>query len=223
MNGKKFLMKIALIDNMNNNFFAIARYFHELKIEADLFLIPDRSNFHFDPRHDTWHNLNDCEWIKEFPITSNWKNYYLPIGTYLNKTFKKYDKLIACGASIGLLWRAGLKADIFIPYGSDLYNLPFAHKYDLGTDIKSVFHKFITTKRRAKSQKKGIISAKKIISNTNWKIAQDALLELKCNAINLPRIMVYKENIPHKIRSKYGWLKKKRFYSFFPNSPYLEN
>mgnify|MGYP001407938024 FL=1 len=35
-------MRVALIDNMNNNFFSLTRYFRDLGVDADLFLIPDR-------------------------------------------------------------------------------------------------------------------------------------------------------------------------------------
>lgn len=41
-------MKIALIDNMNNNFFAVTRYFRDLGIDAHLFLIQSESQ-HFTP------------------------------------------------------------------------------------------------------------------------------------------------------------------------------
>ena len=118
-------MKIALVDNMNNNFFALARYFKDLGVETDLYLIPGRNYFHFDPKEDTWQNLEKEFWIKDFPFTYQASSYTRPIKRTISRTFGKYDKIIACGPSLGLFYRSDIFVDLFIPYGSDLFNLPF--------------------------------------------------------------------------------------------------
>ena len=50
--------KIALIGNMNNNNFALMRYFLDLGADVDLFLLADDgigSLAHFHPSCDTWY------------------------------------------------------------------------------------------------------------------------------------------------------------------------
>ena len=50
-------MKIALLGNMNNNNFALLRYFRDLGVEADLLLMLDDgvdNLSHFSPESDTW-------------------------------------------------------------------------------------------------------------------------------------------------------------------------
>ena len=46
-------MKIALIGNMNNNFFSMLRYFRDLGMDATLFLFKNEQA-HFLPKYDTW-------------------------------------------------------------------------------------------------------------------------------------------------------------------------
>jgi hypothetical protein len=40
-------MKIALVDNMNNNYFAFARYLKDLNIDVHLYTIPNHHMKHF--------------------------------------------------------------------------------------------------------------------------------------------------------------------------------
>ena len=50
-------LKIALIGNMNNNNFALLRYFRELGADVVLYLMSDDgkgNSSHFSPEHDTW-------------------------------------------------------------------------------------------------------------------------------------------------------------------------
>jgi len=121
---------------MNNNFFVFARYLRDFGVEADLFLIPERKFYHFDPKEDTWFNIEDFNWIKEFPISYSWKSFLRTNKNILQKTFSKYDRIIACGYSVGLLNEAGIRIDLFIPYGSDLINIPF-FKFSSKITLKS--------------------------------------------------------------------------------------
>jgi glycosyltransferase involved in cell wall biosynthesis len=50
-------MKVGLIGNMNNNNFALLRYFHDIGIDTDLLLMTDDgvgALAHFSPESDTW-------------------------------------------------------------------------------------------------------------------------------------------------------------------------
>lgn len=209
-------MKIALIDNMNNNFFALTRYFRDLGIEADLFLVQNKSHAHFCPDQDTWENLSGVGWIKEFPVSYHWSSYIKPIASLLNKEFCGYDKIIACGLALGLLMRAGIKVDLFIPFGSDLFHFPFPKSYKLGGFAGKINPLAIFYYYRAFWQIKAIRSARLIISNTNWKVAQDAIDSLSCKAVNLPRVMIYKKGAAGPRSDRFAWLCNHDFVVFSP-------
>jgi len=209
-------MKIALIDNMNNNMFALTRYFRALGINADLFLIPNSSHQHFAPEQDSWADLEGVSWIKEFPLSYNWKNYLMPVKHLLRNEFSAYDKVIACGPSLGLLHRAGIRVDLFIPYGSDLYNLPFFSKQVCSSKPFKLAFVFFLILYRCYVQKKGIRNAKCTISNANWKVAQQAVDRIGCSSVNLPRIMICKETLPAKAFNEFDFFKKHDFVVFSP-------
>jgi glycosyltransferase involved in cell wall biosynthesis len=209
-------MKVALVDNMNNNLFALARYFRQLGVDADLFLIPDSSHLHFAPKKDTWQELKKVSWLKEFPISYHWKNYLRPIHRLVRREFSAYDKVVACGPSIGLLHRAGIKVDLFIPYGSDLYNLPFCNKQIRSYKLFKLVFVYFLILYRCSLQKKGIQNSKSIISNANWKVAQQAVDRLGCQSTNFPRIMIYKEELPPRAFEKFAFFQKHDFVLFSP-------
>ncbi|MDC0156988.1 hypothetical protein OAK38_04430 [Verrucomicrobia bacterium] len=209
-------MKIALIDNMNNNMFALARYFRALGIDADLFLIPDSSHQHFAPEQDSWESLEGVQWLRKFPLSYSWMNYLLPVKHLLRKELSAYDRVIACGPSLGLLHRAGIRVDLFIPYGSDLYNLPFIRKQISNSRPFKLAFVFFLILYRCYLQKKGIQNAKSIISNANWKVAEQAVDRLGCRSVNFPRIMIHKEELPRRAFEKFGFFKKHDFVVFSP-------
>lgn len=207
-------MKIALVDNMNNNFFALARYLRDLGCEVDLYLIPNRKHKHFDPQADTWQDVSNMSWIKEFPLSYHPITYVRSTRSILCKSFASYEKIIACGASLGLFYRAGISVDIFIPYGSDLLGLPFftfklsCSLFDLSRSALLKYSSF--------AQKRGIQQSKRIAVNTNWHLAKQALDKINRTAINIPRVMIYKEDYPAKTNNKYTWLSSYDFSVFSP-------
>ena len=114
--------KVALIGNMNNNFFVLQRYLLDNKIDCDLFILPYEPN-HFLPINDTWD-----EQIFKKHYFLKWGNVELFTSTTkqdILNTFKEYTNFIACGTSMAYLNKAKIRVDLFIPYGSDLYELPF--------------------------------------------------------------------------------------------------
>lgn len=186
-------MRIALVDNMNNNFFALGRYLRDLGHDADLFLIPKNSTPQFHPQADTWSNVDKLSWIKSFPISYGSLNYLKP-SPALKNCFAGYDHVIACGDAVGLLALNGIRLDLFVPYGSDLFHTPFIDSYE---NRSGFFRKFVGRafdRRRANWQMKGIQDSLNIICNTNWERAKKALDSLGVTATNLPRVMVYEES-----------------------------
>ncbi len=176
---------------MNNNFFALARYLRDLGHEADLYLEREGTIDHFHPRNDTLDDVNELRWIREFPTPYHWKSYWLDSGRKLQNVFARYEKIIACGASVGILFGARIQTDLFVPFGSDLIQLPFgSNRTYRGSTLRKLLTKKIYS-RISRWQALGIQKSKAVICNTNWKLASTALCRLGVEAINLPRIMVY--------------------------------
>ena len=192
-------MKIALIDNMNNNFFSIARYFRDMGIQADLFLIPNSTPILFLPENDSFDDVKKSEWIKFFPIGYGFLDYIFPRNNILKKTFREYDKIIACGQSIGLLSRANVKVDLFIPYGADLFNFPIFQIDKVSRKITRFLPSLIMALLRSKYQKIGIKSAGATIINMNWGVAKEAIEKLNVKFVNLPRLMIYENPNPTQV------------------------
>ena len=185
-------MKIALVDNANNNFFAITRYFRDLGVDAHLYTISKSKKSHFEPENDTFKDVLDCTWIRKFPISYKWYNYFVPIKRKLS-IFKKYDYIITCGRATGLFERAGFKTDLFIPFGGDLFNEPFL-RFPQYKEIVKFIPRLLIRLFASHWQSKGITNSKFVLSNTNWETAENALKTLNKQAINLPRLMIYLEN-----------------------------
>lgn len=184
-------MKVALVDNMNNNFFAIARYLRDLGADAHLYLIPNSSHSHFDPQADTFHDLKHVDWIKAFPFDYSVRSIFKLKGKLFN-IFHDYDYVIACGQSVGFLYASGIEVDMFIPYGSDLYDIPFFRSPDFCNPVKYLAQCLVRF-LRSSIQSKGIKRSATVISNTNWVMAEKAATKLGVRSTNLPRLMIYPE------------------------------
>ena len=115
-------VKIALIGNMNNNFFVLARYLRDEGFNCSVFALPYEPA-HFSPISDS-NSEEDIKLVQILP----WGNAHdlldLSSGT-INAVFEQYNFFIACGTAPAFLTKAGITVDLFIPYGSDLYLLPF--------------------------------------------------------------------------------------------------
>jgi hypothetical protein len=119
MSNKK---RVALIGNMNNNFFTLCRYLRDLHFDAILYILPYDPK-HFLPGADTFKS-DYAPYVKTLP----WGNPYElrhVTKSEVRKEFRDYDFLIGCGTAPAYLAKAGMKLDLFIPYGSDLYHYPF--------------------------------------------------------------------------------------------------
>lgn len=158
-------MKIAVINNMNNNAFSLVRYLRDLGFDADLLLIDEEVN-HFSPTNDCFDN-SFLEYTKQL-TWGGIKKYYLTSSNKIKKNLVGYDFIICWGLIPAYLEKAGIKADVFIPYGYDAYNLPFLFK-NFKINLKSFFFE-IYKLFIFKKQRKGIIKSKLImIQNKSYK------------------------------------------------------
>ncbi|MBT5073835.1 MAG: hypothetical protein HOM63_08945 [Kordiimonadaceae bacterium] len=115
-------MRVALINNMNNCFFAIARHLRDRGIDAHLFVQKDIPE-HFHPSADTFDDS-----YKNYTHYYEWSGIDDLKETYIDtirKDMEGYDFLIGCGDVPAFMRMAGLKLDLFIPYGADMFYLPF--------------------------------------------------------------------------------------------------
>lgn len=131
--------KVALIGNMNNNFFTLCRYLRDLDFEAILYVLPYDPQ-HFLPSADTFKE-NYVEYVK----TLSWGNPYelRHVTTVeIQREFGNYDYLIGCGTAPAYLSKAGMRLDLFIPYGSDLYHYPFFNLFSPDKLLKYVLSLF---------------------------------------------------------------------------------
>lgn len=185
-------MKIALIDNMNNNFFAFARYLRDLNIDADVYTISTVSK-HFDISADTFIKKSQLAYVKEFPCAVKNKSWLFFDKNKIFDQFKDYELIISCGVSSAYLERAGVFSDIIIPYGSDLYDIPFRnYRFEISLDfIRSIFWK-----HQAKYQIKAYNKTKILVSDDGYELYATALekLNLKCLNVGIPMLYNF-ENI----------------------------
>lgn len=178
-------LKIALIGNMNNNFFVLQRYLLDQGISCHLFILPDEPE-HFLPENDSWkNNISDLytrlNWGKVSDFSSISKEQ-------IKNQFKEYSNIIACGPIIAFLSKAGIRIDVFIPYGSDLYSLPFSYP---NNPIKWL-NKFLFNK----SIRKGIKDSKCISLADNSEQLFSPLKKIGFNGkmVNSGVPMVYSES-----------------------------
>ena len=115
-------MKIGIIGNMNNSYFSLARYLRDEGYNCELLIFKNEPE-HFDPSFDTFTNN-----YKSYCKKLTWgdpANFLSQDLSIVKKDLEPYNFLIGNGPAPGYAARVGRKLDIFIPYGYDLYSLPF--------------------------------------------------------------------------------------------------
>jgi hypothetical protein len=140
-------MKIGLIGNMNNNNFALMRYFRDLGADAHLLLFANDGTgtlSHFKPEADTWFIDRWAPYIHQtdiingpvaglsFPLSWLMGYRYLllhklgrqdswtpPVSKrQIRRAYEGYDRLVGSGIAPAMLYRVGRALDIFYPYGT---------------------------------------------------------------------------------------------------------
>jgi glycosyltransferase involved in cell wall biosynthesis len=214
-------LKIALVDNMNNNFFSIARYFIDMGIDTTLYLIPGSIDEHFLPQNDTFKDIRTMDWIKYFPSSYSWSDSIFPRVKEIHSEFSKYDHVIACGFSVGLLHHSGIRISLFIPYGGDLCNTPFIRVPNFRQIIKAIPRTLVNI-ISSRMQSGGIRDSNYVITNRSWEVLENSLKRLKIEkyrveVVNLPRLMIYPEDCNHKISKKWDFMSNYDFIVFSPS------
>lgn len=119
------IKKIALVGNMNNNFFSIARHLRDNGMDAHLFYNGQILGSHFHPAADTM-KLSDLDFVHDV----NWfvNSFYDGRVEQVRKDLEGYDIFIAQGDEAALLNKAGFPIHVYYPYGSDIYKYVWLRK-----------------------------------------------------------------------------------------------
>lgn len=113
-------MRVALIGNMNNNHFAMMRYFRDLGVEAYLFIFANEAS-HFQPKCDTYEYEKWAKYIIQTHIRGgDFKQYLTLSSNYLYNLFTGFDFYIGNDYSPAYLSKAGIRLNIFLPYATGI-------------------------------------------------------------------------------------------------------
>ena len=116
-------MKIGILGNMNNMYFSLARYLADEGYDCEL-LVFNNEPSHFHPTADTFEShpgvvIKQLTWGDAAHFFKNRRQVYADL--------QPYSFLIGNGTAPAFLHSIGRVLDLFVPYGSDLYQLPFGH------------------------------------------------------------------------------------------------
>jgi hypothetical protein len=199
---------------MNNNGFAIMRYFRDLGVDAFLlpYLTDGTENLaHFATEMDTWYVKRWAPYIKPLNLPNSTKAVFgqlrgfklPPTRRKIEKIFANYNYFIGSGIAPILFERIGWKLDIFFPYGT---GIEFYGDIEFYRKKKSLTLSSLVYQSLRKLQASGIQHSKYCL-NAELSITKDSFDEIgkpfKCIAIP----MVYNRedtngiNIPERISS----------------------
>jgi hypothetical protein len=214
---------------MNNNNFALMRYFRDLGVDAHLLLYKNDgqgSLSHFKPEADTWEIDQWAPYIHQteipnapiaafdFPVSLilasraallSWlgksETWLKPVSRRkITATYGGYNKIIASGISPATLRRVGICLDIFYPYST---GVEFLRAGEFEVRAKEFFGiNLAVISKIAQLQGKGICEAKKVI-NYEMGLTHDILVNLGVSPYKLAIPIVYnKEKLPDSPPSK---------------------
>ena len=158
-------MRVALLGNMNNNHFNLARYLRDRGVDAQVFMF-DKDHSHFHPSNDSL----DAS-FEDFIHRLDWgpsKSFYNTHKRDILAVIDGFDAVFGCGAAPAYLAKANRRLDLFLHYGEDLYGLPF---YSLGggRSLRQKVRRYMLSR----CQRRGIetarfIATQSIITDEAW-------------------------------------------------------
>jgi glycosyltransferase involved in cell wall biosynthesis len=115
-------MKIGILGNMNNMSFALTRYLRDMGYDCELLIFKDEPE-HFHPSNDT-----DNSGYKTYCKKVEWgdpADFLKQDFSVVAKDLAPYGFLIGHGPAPAYVTKVNRNLDVFMPYGYDLYSLPF--------------------------------------------------------------------------------------------------
>ena len=128
------MKRIALVGNMNNNFFAITRYLRDKGHDAHL--LYRLAMPHFQPLADSYGNdyesfCHQIDWLENGFHNADMEE--------VKKALKGCEFDIGQGDEAAVAYKAGFNIDVYYPYGSDVYKYAqLPQEYALKSKIKSL-------------------------------------------------------------------------------------
>lgn len=195
-------MKIAFVGNMNNNNFAMMRYFRDLGADAHLLLCRndgEGSLSHFRPELDTWaphlwsdyiHNLN-FDNSSTAVLGNPLKLKIPPTKRQMRKELSGYDIYIGSGATPAIFGRLGLQLTVFYPYATGIEHVA-THEYE------SEYNKWLIKRPVLSAMKRRQISGIRragICINSELGLTESIFRSLGVKTTLLPTPQIYNEGI----------------------------
>lgn len=180
--------KIALIGNMNNNFFSMMRYLRDKGYDARLFIFLNESK-HFAPECDTWEIDKWRPYIEYLNVSDSQYAIFSKKILKLKQKFDEYDIIIGCGIVPAIFYKIGIRLDIFIPYAYGIEYLNF--RFNLRNPLKYIIDFYVK-----QFQIQGIKRVKYVItsdySNKNAEIFES--LNIKPEKLAIPMLYLKDNN-----------------------------
>jgi hypothetical protein len=183
-------MKIALIGNMNNNNFAMMRYFRDLGADAHLLLYSNDGKgtlSHFTPEADTWEIERWSSFIHQtdipnaliaaldFPISTLiglWSKMRRIAGyqdspgcavtrAQIRRAYYGYDRLIGSGSTPAALSRIDRELDVFYPYS---LGVEFLGAHHFRSSLRGPLYRRYLYNAVRRQQLRGISHARCVVS-----------------------------------------------------------
>lgn len=207
-------MKVAFVNNMNNNFFSMVRYLRDRGIDAHLFIF-DELYKGFFPQADTFDDVAKLDYIHVVSQVT-FRDFFNPFSLKVRKGIKElkaalseFDLVFACGL-LAFFERAGFQVDVFIPYGGDAYQLTDMFNYSR----KKYFPYSSMMRYMMKYQRRAIQKTRVIASfASNDLHVGDALVNLGRQWIDWNMAMIYPVSCPDKI-NRWSFLNEHDFVLF---------
>lgn len=207
------MVKVAFINNMNNNFFSLVRYLREKDIDAHLFIFDEVFNFVIEA--DTFDDLNQLTYVHSIGKI-NFRDFFNPFSLKVRRAIKSlkqelkdFDVIFACGM-LAFFERAGIKIDVFMPYGGDAYQLTDLFNYSR----KKYFPYSFLMRYIMKYQCRAIQNVRTVVSfASNDLHVGDALTRMGRHWIDWNMPMIYPIECPINLNT-WGFLRAHDFVLF---------
>ena len=182
-------MRVALIGNMNNNFFSIMRYLRDLGLDAHLFMYENQYE-HFKPEKDTYKIDKYRPYIHTLPVVENVKGLLFLDKKRVKEIFREYDFFIGSGFAPAIFYKIDMTLDIFIPHDDGIEhttNIPL----NLRRLLKKIARGYVINLQVKGLQK----NTTKIIASAIQEVTNNTLKRLDLTKKNIKKYvpMVYLE------------------------------
>jgi glycosyltransferase involved in cell wall biosynthesis len=202
-------LSVALVGNMNNNFFALARYLRDSGLDAVLMPFANEDD-HFSPLSDIYPDSAGVDVI-QLPVVG-----FLHVVTrrrQLRRILAPFDFVVGCGMAPAMCTVIGRRLDVFAPYGSDLSELSVYNRTNLRPwfsglprfvrSVLAVAGPFVTF-----LQRRGIAKCRAVHMCSSPPIHEELVEDLPGNGVRIrtPLPMVYAPEYSSDRVTRYGSL-----------------